>query len=72
MNHWGYFIYLSWMPSYFHQVAQALACALPVPSCADSDGSVTYWQARKPACLHSQGLHEGLQVKQRCAVDTQT
>ena len=24
VNHWGYFIYLSWMPSYFHQVAQAL------------------------------------------------
>ncbi len=19
VNHWGYFIYLSWMPSYFHQ-----------------------------------------------------
>lgn len=29
VNHWGYFIYLSWMPSYFHQVAQAV-CALPL------------------------------------------
>ena len=54
VNHWGYFIYLSWMPSYFHQVAPALACALPPLSCADSDGSVTSWQVAqlcKEACM---------------------
>ena len=74
VNHWGYFIYLSWMPSYFHQVAQAVVCALPLLSCADSDCSVTSWQvlrARKPACLPSQGLRKGLQVKQHCVVATQ-
>lgn len=21
VNHWGYFIYLNWMPSYFHQAS---------------------------------------------------
>ena len=31
VNHWGYFIYLSWMPSYFHQVSSSPWVCAPTP-----------------------------------------
>lgn len=28
MNHWGYFIYLNWMPTYFYRVLGEPSCIL--------------------------------------------
>ena len=67
VNHWGYFIYLSWMPSYFHQVAPRPLVRSPL-LCAGLDGSVTISRvpgAFKPACLlHFHKLHDKFAVKQ--------
>lgn len=32
VNHWGYFIYLNWMPTYFNQVSEGF-CRNPLPLC---------------------------------------